>query len=359
MENPRKVVISGYYGFDNIGDEAVLSAVINQLRAEMPTINITVLSNNPEKTKLIYEAEAVNRWKIKEVAKIIKASDMLISGGGSLLQDVTSSKTIPYYLGIVKMAQWYKKKIVFYSQGIGPVAHGYNKWLIRKIVNGVDHIFVRDKQSENLLKDFGIKRPITVAADPVLGIKLSQDVYKYVKDLSENEKGVGVYIRPWAREEKLLKGLEKALQYIISEGHKVYLIPMYYSQDLDICLKLKKGLGECAVVIDTPLTVDEVMGYTSAFEFIIGMRLHSLIMAAAAKVPMVALSYDPKVTDFMKDMNIPYCIDVENMKEDELLKEVQRLMVNKELIKKHLEAVYEIQKDKINLPARYIRQQLL
>ena len=127
MSNTNKIVLSGYYGFDNIGDEAVLFSIITALRKEIKDVHITVLSNNPDKTKALYGVESVNRWDIKAVARSIKESDLLISGGGSLLQDVTSSKTIPYYLAIVKIAQFYKKKVVFYSQGIGPVNKGISR----------------------------------------------------------------------------------------------------------------------------------------------------------------------------------------------------------------------------------------
>jgi len=359
MGNPKKIVISGYYGFDNIGDEAVLYAILSQLRDYIPEISVTVLSNNPEKTKLMYGVGSVNRWHIKEVARVIKESDMLISGGGSLLQDITGGKTIPYYLAIVKLAQWYKKKVVFYSQGIGPINHGYNKWLIRKIVNKVDAIFVRDNHSKEVLEELGIKKPIQVATDPVLGIKPNEDVYKYVKDLLTEVKAVGVYIRPCENEEELLTSLEIALQYIMHEGYVVYLIPMYYLQDREIAHKLKRRLGDNVIFVDEKLTIDEVMSYTACFEFVIGMRLHSLIMSAAVKVPMIGLSYDPKVKDFMKDMEIPYCMEVENISSDELIYMIQKLIDNKEALKRHLSAIYEVQKDKLKLPAEYISTQLL
>lgn len=359
MGNTSKIVISGYYGFDNIGDEAVLQSMLVTLRAYIPEVKITVLSNNPQKTRSLYQVEAINRWHIREVAKALKESDMLISGGGSLLQDVTSSKTIPYYLGIVKMAQWYNKKVVFYSQGIGPVNKGYNRWLIKYIVNKIDGIFVRDSHSKDLLKQIGVRKPITISADPVLGIKPHRDVYKYIKDLFGKERAVGVYIRPWQNEESLLNSLEKALKYVLNEGYKVYLIPMYYIQDREIAYKLKSRLGENAILVDSMLTLDEVAAYTACFDFIIGMRLHSLIMAAAAKVPMIGLSYDPKVTDFLKDIEIPYCIDVEKIGANELIHMLRSLIENQNTQREHLSAVYERQAAKLALPAQYIKEQLL
>lgn len=359
MGNTNKIVISGYYGFDNIGDEAVLYTILSALRSSVKNIECVVLSQNPEKTKALYNVEAVNRWDMKAVIKVIRESHLLISGGGSLLQDITSNKTILYYLGIIKIAQWYKKKVVFYSQGIGPVKHSYNKWLIKRVANHVDALFVREEQSKKLLEDFGVKKAVTVAADPVLGIKPSAHVYKYVKDLLGVQKAIGVYIRPWQDEEIILDTLEEALKYMISEGYEVYLIPMYYDQDLEIALKLKARLKEHTVVMDKKLTIDEVVSYTASFEFVIGMRLHSLIMAAAMQVPMIGLSYDPKVTDFMKEMQIPYCIDVKDMDGKKLISRAKELMTCLKEQKVHLKKMHDLQTRKINLPAEYIKKQLL
>ena len=100
-----KIIISGYYGFNNAGDEAVLYSIINSLRKSNPEVGITVLSNKPELTAKAYNVEAVNRWKYLEIARAIRKSDLLISGGGSLLQDVTSKNGILYYLGIILMAR--------------------------------------------------------------------------------------------------------------------------------------------------------------------------------------------------------------------------------------------------------------
>ncbi|MBF6633431.1 MAG: polysaccharide pyruvyl transferase family protein, partial [Planococcus sp. (in: Bacteria)] len=90
-----RIVLSGYYGFDNVGDEAILYAIIHSLKEYYPRIEIIVLSNKPEKTAETYRVKAVNRWSLKDIRAAIKSSDGLISGGGSLLQDETGRKSIP------------------------------------------------------------------------------------------------------------------------------------------------------------------------------------------------------------------------------------------------------------------------
>ena len=117
----HKAVISGYYGFDNCGDEAVLLAIIHCLKKLKPDVRIVVLSGNPKKTRELYAVEAVNRWNPFSVAIELLSCRLLISGGGSLLQDVTSTKSLRYYLAIINIAALFKKRIMIYSQGLGPL----------------------------------------------------------------------------------------------------------------------------------------------------------------------------------------------------------------------------------------------
>lgn len=369
MSSTTKIVLSGYYGFDNIGDEAVLYSIISVLRKELGQVQITVLSNNPEKTKALYGVESINRWKLKEIAKVIKESDLLISGGGSLLQDVTSGKTVPYYLAIVKIAQFYKKKVVFYSQGIGPVNKSFSRWLIKVIVNKVDGIYVRDLASKKLLEEIGIKKPVEAALDPVLGIEVPKE-----SEVSQSCKTVGVYIRPWqdeSHDQHMIKSMLPGLLYLMEQGYKICLIPMHYEQDLKIARDLAKAVKKAASeskelaqenitkkieVIDKMLSIKEVLAYTASFEMVIGMRLHSLIMAAASRVPMVALSYDPKVTEFMNEMELNACLDTNSMSSEDFLQMVKEVEESKEEQIKHLNAILEKKSERIYLPVKKIKQ---
>lgn len=367
MSNTTKIVLSGYYGFDNIGDEAVLYSILFTLRRELKDVEVTVLSNNPSKTKALYGVNSVNRWNIKEVTKVIKESDMLISGGGSLLQDVTSSKTVPYYLAIVKIAQLFKKKVVFYSQGIGPVNKGFSRWLIKSVVNKVDGIYVRDEASKKLLETIGIKKPVGTALDPVLGIEVPTDH-------TQTEKTVGVYIRPWldeAHDQNLIESMVPGLCYLLDKGYNLCFIPMHYEQDREIAATLAKAVKKATMeagkidkaeldrrieVVDKMLSIKEVMVYTSSFDMVIGMRLHSLIMAAASKVPVIALSYDPKVTQFMKEMELDCCLNTTELTEENFLAQVQKVEENRENQIKHLNEVLARKSERIYLPVNRIKE---
>ena len=165
-----RVVLSGYFGFDNVGDEAILFSIIRALRKLEPSIDITVLSNNPAETAATYGVESVNRWNIGEVRTALKSADGLISGGGSLMQDATSWKTIPYYSAIIKLAQMARVPVFIYSQGMGPINGSLGKWLVKSVFNKCAGITVRDEGSFELLREIGVRLPVTVVPDPVVGL---------------------------------------------------------------------------------------------------------------------------------------------------------------------------------------------
>lgn len=165
-----RVVLSGYFGFDNVGDEAILFAIIRALRKLNPTIDITVLSNNPAETAATYGVDTVNRWNIAEVRAALKSADGLISGGGSLMQDATSAKSIPYYAGVIKLAQIARVPVFIYSQGIGPINGALGKWLVKSVFNKCAGITVRDEASSELLRKIGVRSSVTVVPDPVVGL---------------------------------------------------------------------------------------------------------------------------------------------------------------------------------------------
>ena len=165
----KKILISGYYGFNNIGDEAILKVMISDLKKKMDLNDVRVLSNNPGQTESDLSVKAINRSSIFRVINSIKECDVLLSGGGSLLQDGTSRLSIYYYLFIYFVAMIFRKKIIIFSHGIGPINHKRNKKLISFVFKRVARISVRDNESKEKLISYGIKSDsIYVTADPVI-----------------------------------------------------------------------------------------------------------------------------------------------------------------------------------------------
>lgn len=303
-----KVLISGYYGFDNLGDEAVLFSIIKTLRELRLGLRIEVLSNQPEQTAEIYKVNASNRWKLRDIYRALKDSDMLISGGGSLLQDVTGLKSLLYYLGVIWLARWMGKPVFFYAQGIGPINSGPGRLLMRLIVNGVNRITVRDESSLSDLQDMKITRPeIRVTADPVLGLEqkfVDEQVGRTILEqagvnLSIEKKLVGISPREWQELSEYKQVLARLGDKLSRVGYEVVFLPMHYPDDLKTSQEIVSMMEQPAAVLTGNYSVAEMAGLIANMDLLVGMRLHSLILAAVMEVPPVALSYDPKIDRFM------------------------------------------------------------
>jgi polysaccharide pyruvyl transferase CsaB len=170
-----RIAVSGYYGFKNAGDDAILMALVATIRALAPGAEITVLSSCPAETRQLYGVRAVNRWNPCGVIWTLLRSDLLLSGGGGLLQDVTGVRSICYYLVVVALALAVGRPVVYYAQGVGPVRTRFGRWLARVVSNRVDLITVRDQASRDDLLAMGICRPpLVVTADPVLALNPAQ-----------------------------------------------------------------------------------------------------------------------------------------------------------------------------------------
>ena len=141
----KRILVSGYYGYNNIGDEAILKGLVDGI-SQVSDAELVILSKNPDFTQKKYKVDSVDRSNIFVIIKETIKSDMVLLGGGSLLQDITSKKSIIYYLTILLIALFFRKKTFLYSQGIGPVRLKRNRFLTKHILSKVDFINVRDNR---------------------------------------------------------------------------------------------------------------------------------------------------------------------------------------------------------------------
>jgi polysaccharide pyruvyl transferase CsaB len=316
------VAISGYYGFHNLGDEAVLYSIVTALRELRPGPGITVLSADPSSTARACGVEAVNRWRPGEVAKALRGCDLLISGGGSLLQDVTGFKSLAYYLGVINMALVLGRPVMFYAQGIGPVRSAAGRRLVGFAARRARAVTVRDQASKDDLAGMGVPpAAITVAADPVLGLSPAAvdpapgRAVLAGAGLSPGQPGsplVGISVRPWPGLERTREALLAACRQLSANGARLVFLPLHHPGDLKLSLELAGALGDAAV-LRQPLSVPETLSVIGRLDALIGMRLHSLIMAAVMGVPPVGVSYDPKIDRFLGQLGLKAAGAVDNL----------------------------------------------
>lgn len=341
----KKIIMSGYFGFSNSGDDAILKSIIESFKSLDPYLNIKVLSKDPDLTEREYGVAAVDRFKYFEVKKCLKASDMLISGGGSLLQDKTSSRSIWYYLLIMKLAKRYKKKVFVYSNGVGPINKRFNRNFTRRVLNKVDYITLRDKDSYDFIKSIGVNNPnIKVLSDPVFNLKEASD--ESVREKFDiNEDTVLVSIRSWIDDEKLISELSKFLNYLIDEGKNIVFMPMQTPRDTTISEKIAANL-KSSKIIDEKYPVEILMSLMKNADFIVAMRLHAMIYAIHQNVPFIGLSYDPKTETLLKDFDESINIDVDAINYDDLLKAYKYIKDNREAFISNLSTINEENKKK-------------
>ncbi|HBT20890.1 MAG TPA: polysaccharide pyruvyl transferase CsaB [Peptococcaceae bacterium] len=309
-----EIVLSGYYGFGNAGDEAVLFSIIKALKKLDPGINITVLSHKPEETAVQYGVYAVNRWNVREVAGAVKKSHLVLSGGGSLIQDVTGIKSLIYYLGVIFLGKLFRKSVMLYAQGIGPLTTGFGKKITRSVVNRVDYITVRDNKSAEELRELGINRPpIEVTADPVMilepekgdveeGKALLSGFRAKGKSLKGDRPIVGVSLREWPGCEAVVEAVAEVCDGLADSGWQVLFIPMHFPKDFILSRKAAGFMRADAFILEEEIPVQKLLGVFANLDLVLGMRLHSLIFAAAGGIPSVGICYDPKVESFLNQV---------------------------------------------------------
>lgn len=318
-----KIVISGYYGFHNAGDEAMLLAILSSLRRDIADVEITVISGDPKLTSVRYAVNSVHRFAIFRIFLALMKCDLLISGGGSLLQDVTSIRSLLYYLSILFMGKLCGKKVMLYAQGIGPITRSWLKSLTKWILQKVDVISVRDKESQQYLQDMGIyANKIHVTADAVfmLGRTSLDDGKILLSRYNMDTDGgvIAVAVRSW-HNDMFMGALVDALDNLADHGKKILLIPFQYPSDMYVTKKLQKALRHDAKVINKECSTDELLSIIGNVQMLIAMRLHALIFAAVMGIPFVALDYDPKVNGFVKLVNGSSAGDIDTITTDKIL----------------------------------------
>ena len=224
----KKVILSGYFGFKNFGDEAILSVLLENLKSV--TSDITVITSNPEYTKSLHkEIDCVKTFDMFNIAAKIIRSDILISGGGSLLQDVTSVKSLFYYLIIIFMGIFFGKKVIIFAQGIGPINSKFGQFLTKILLKHCSFVTVRDFGSAELLAKWNVKSQLV--CDPIFSIPVKK---------CEKSRKIGVQLRAFAGlGEEFLNKLASDVAKNFS-GYDIEIYSLQDDIDLNICTKFKR-----------------------------------------------------------------------------------------------------------------------
>ena len=346
MKRPFKILISGYYGFNNIGDDSILIAVLDSLRNRLHDVEITVLAQNPEIISMKHGVRSANRKSLAAIMREVGRTNLLISGGGSLLQDVTSKRSILYYLAIMWLSLLMGKKIFIYSQGIGPINSANNRRITAWTLKRAAAIVVRDEASKELLELIGIpEKKVHVTADPVLRVKAADlAAGKKILELEGFNAGqgdvlVGMAIREPRTHSDFVEELCSCIKRLTAEyGAKVVLIPFHFAEDMSVIQEIDRRVSGSVVVVRHKYLTEEMLSIIGNMDILVGVRLHSLIYAAVMNVPMIAVSYDPKVNAFMHSLQMKAMSFVSDFRAEDFMEEFKKTIANSASIKTKISA---------------------
>lgn len=330
MSPPARVLVSGYYGFGNAGDEAILAGLVRGFRELAPEAELTVLSGDPEATESEHGVRGEARG-LASVYRLARRSDLFISGGGGLLQDITSRASPLYYLAAIRLARAAGIPVACVGQGIGPLQSRATRMMARQTLSRVDALAVRDRASQRVLRDMGVDRSIEVTAD--LAFLLPKPT-REESELACRKAGLPPEWRPAAfvalrpprmaaSEGDAAARMGQAIGGACDRaGLRPVVVPMQSMQDAAFAERVAGQMHCEAKVVSQPMSACGLLALAATCDLVVAMRLHALIFAAISGVPPVAVSYDPKVDALMEQLGLESATSVERFDEAALARAV-------------------------------------
>ena len=309
------IVICGAYGKGNAGDDAILKAIVQEMRALDRDRPIWVMSRRPKEIRLNYRTGAIYTFNFPGVLRRFRKAALYINGGGNLMQDVTSTRSLQYYLYTLSAAKRLGCAVMMYGCGIGPIERPYNRARTTKVLNqSVDLITLRDDLSQGELERMKITKPETRrSADPTIILKPAP---KEITDLAMKGCGIpadgnyiGFGLRSWKGLDSVIDEIAGAANYAYEKhGLTPVFVPIEFPSDLMPAELVAARLHCPHYLITTRQPIEVTIGILARMKTVVGIRLHSLMFSAGQGVPVIGLSYDPKVDGFLNFIGSRTCI---------------------------------------------------
>lgn len=327
------VVICGAYGRGNAGDDAILEAILQEMRSIDPDMPITVLTKDPKATRLTYRVRTAGRMDVGTWKKAMRHAGLYINGGGSLIQDVTSRRSLWFYLHNIQAAHKAGCKVQMYGCGIGPVLREQHRKLAASVLNAsVDVITLREPDSLKELQSMGVTKPeILLTADPALTLPAaSEDEIDSVllrAGIPPHGKYLCFALRNWKGFEDKAPLFAQAAKY----AYETYsLTPVFAAVEkhLDpVAGRLAAaGLDIPHYFLDDAGSAGTIIGALSRMQAVVSMRLHALIFAAGQGIPLAGVVYDPKVSAFLRYIGQENFLDLDALTADALKAMIDRMV---------------------------------
>lgn len=348
------IFIVGHYGFQNVGDEAILGSLIGHLRERRSDLRITVASGNPGRTADEWGVDALQWSDMSAIVGAIASADLVIVGGGGLFHDYwgVSSETfltdahsgLSYFTGPLALAALYEKPAMLYGVGVGPLYSGMGQIFTRFACQVASVITVRDAGSKHVLESIGVAAErIIVTADPAFGTSVSPD--ENICPMISAHRGAGptvaVSARNWSIginseywETEFASGLDL---FLAKNGGTVIFVPSQRTEnpeydDVASSERIRSRMkhSHLTSVLDAVLSPAQVLATYSQCDLVVGLRLHAMILGIVSRTPVVAVSYDPKVAQVMRQAGIEdFKLEIQDLKASTLAEVMTRAITER------------------------------
>ncbi|MBQ9746176.1 MAG: glycosyltransferase [Clostridia bacterium] len=291
----KRAVLCGYYGYGNIGDEAMLGALTSALARSGRAGKICVMSRTPAETAARFCAEAVPRYDVRALHRAFAEADVLIFGGGNILQDKTSTKSLVYYTHVLSLAQKHACRTALCANGIGPILQKKNMKLVKNALAQADYISMRDEGSLLLARELTGREDIFAASDLAFACAQGGEKPAHLSHVPKN-------VRYYAVFPKRIRGVAPArlISFFCRMKREHGLVPvfaaMYKGEDGSLCHELSRALpwAYYAVARDAA----DVLALIGGAEFSLCMRLHAAVFSVMQGRAAIAVSDDSKLASF-------------------------------------------------------------
>ena len=364
------VLICGAYGKGNAGDDAILRAIAENLRELDPDLPLYAATRSPGHTAQDARVAGIYTFHPWKLRTRMKKTLLYLSGGGSLIQDATSSRSLWYYLRSIRSAKRLGNRVMMFGCGIGPVSRPGNRRSAAQVIQRcVDRITLRDTASLKALEALGIRKiPTQVTADLAFLVRPASDDRVEALcaknslgwSLRPQDRLLILAPRPWGSSEGSPEAFAAAAVHA-SQRHGLVplLLAMEPPKDLGICQRI----GELAAQqgVDCPvLEADDnaaAVGLIGRADIVLGMRLHALIFAASQGTPFGGVSYDPKVAGFVDYMGQGLCCGLEEADAERLSTMIDRLVhSDREAFRSAAEEMRRLAAENFRIAAQLLEQ---
>lgn len=320
------IIICGAYGYGNAGDDAILQSIITSVKGIDKNMPITILAKNTMNIKQTFRVNAIYTFNIPAMLNAMRRSLLYINGGGSLIQNVTSSRSLAYYLFTLRAAKLLGNKVDMYGCGIGPVqGKQYGKMVANVLNRSVDTITLREEHSKRELERFGVTKPnILVTSDPALVLQpvapeISAEALKKY-GLSPEGRYQCHMLRTWYGYSEKVEHIARCADYVYEKyGLTTVFISMNIINDPRAVHQVTAHMKSPYIIVEDKIEPEMLVSILSYMQVVVAMRLHGLIFSSISGIPLIGISYDPKLNSFIDYLGYGDCINLDDVTTENLI----------------------------------------